>query len=134
MIDRIKDIIEEHVRKPNTVILAVIPGVEFETSVALGIAKKFDPTFSRTLWIINKLDLKDTHFNIIEHINNSKFKPGLGWVGVRTRVEKRGGSNLTIDERIRDEERWFRKHTYYKSQWGVSFGRSVLKENLIHYS
>ncbi|KAE8735911.1 Dynamin-related protein 3A isoform 2 [Hibiscus syriacus] len=86
---RIRIMIVEHINNENCIILAVSPAnSDLTTSGALQIAKLADPSGSRTVGVITKLDIMDRRTNACNFLLGSVAPLKLGYVGVVNRCQE----------------------------------------------
>ncbi|OMO61559.1 hypothetical protein CCACVL1_23431 [Corchorus capsularis] len=115
---RIRKMIMAHINNENCIILAVSPAnSDLATSDALQMAKLADPTGSRTVGVITKLDIMDRGTNACNFLLGRVVPLKLGYVGVVNRCQEDINKNRSIQEALAYEERFFREHPVYN---GVS--------------
>ena len=76
-------------------------------------AKEFDPQGERTIGIITKIDLMDEGTNAIDLLNGSTYHLKLGYYGVKCRSQQNINDNMTIEDAVKAEARFFREHEAY---------------------
>ncbi|XP_039024007.1 dynamin-related protein 3A-like isoform X1 [Hibiscus syriacus] len=115
---RIRRMIMEHINNENCIILAVSPAnSDLATSDALQIAKLADPSGSRTVGVITKLDIMDRGTNACNFLLGRVVPLKLGYVGVVNRCQEDINKNRSIQEALAYEEQFFGDHPVYN---GVS--------------
>ncbi|XP_021276050.1 dynamin-related protein 3A-like isoform X2 [Herrania umbratica] len=115
---RIRNMIMAYITNENCIILAVSPAnSDLATSDALQIAKLADPTGSRTVGVITKLDIMDRGTNACNFLLGRVVPLKLGYVGVVNRCQEDINKNRSIREALAYEERFFHDHPVYN---GVS--------------
>ncbi|XVE71284.1 hypothetical protein DITRI_Ditri10aG0138900 [Diplodiscus trichospermus] len=115
---RIRRMIMAHINHENCIILAVSPAnSDLATSDALQIAKLADPTGSRTVGVITKLDIMDRGTNACNFLLGRVVPLKLGYVGVVNRCQEDINKNRSIREALEYEEQFFHDHPVYN---GVS--------------
>ncbi|XP_022731282.1 dynamin-related protein 3A-like isoform X2 [Durio zibethinus] len=115
---RIRRMIMAHINNENCIILAVSPAnSDLATSDALQIAKLADPTGSRTVGVISKLDIMDRGTNACNFLLGRVVPLKLGYVGVVNRSQEDINKNRSIQEALAYEEQFFHDHPVYN---GVS--------------
>ncbi|TYH15716.1 hypothetical protein ES288_A05G064500v1 [Gossypium darwinii] len=113
---RIRRMIMAHINNENCIILAVSPAnSDLATSDALQIAKLADPTGSRTVGVITKLDIMDRGTNACNFLLGKVVPLKLGYVGVVNRCQEDINKNRSIQEAIAYEEQFFHDHPVYNS-------------------
>lgn len=90
--DNIKDMIEsmliKYIQNPRTIIISIVPStIDVESDMGLGLIKRFDPDFRRTIGVLTKVDmLRDSN---VEHYLSNKISRnlqlGYGYYAVRNR-------------------------------------------------
>ncbi|EDO17174.1 hypothetical protein Kpol_1072p44 [Vanderwaltozyma polyspora DSM 70294] len=90
---KIANLCDRYLQAPN-IILAISPAdVDLANSSALRASKRVDPTSSRTIGVITKLDLVDPE-TARDILNNKKYPLKMGYVGVITKnIDSRDGTN-----------------------------------------
>ncbi|KAK8980360.1 hypothetical protein V6N11_061570 [Hibiscus sabdariffa] len=115
---RIRRMILAHIKNENCIILAVSPAnSDLATSDALQIAKLADPSGSRTVGVITKLDIMDRGTNACNFLLGKVVPLKLGYVGVVNRCQEDVNKNRSIQEALACEEQFFHDHPVYN---GVS--------------
>lgn len=113
---RIRRMIMAHINNENCIILAVSPAnSDLATSDALQIAKLADPTGSRTVGVITKLDIMDRGTNACNFLLGKVVPLKLGYVGVVNRCQEDINKNRSIEEALAYEEQFFHDHPVYNS-------------------
>ncbi|KAH9760234.1 dynamin-1-like protein [Citrus sinensis] len=86
---RIRKMIMAYIRQENCIILAVSPAnSDLATSDALQMAREADPTGSRTIGVITKLDIMDRGTNACNFLLGKVVPLRLGYVGVVNRSQE----------------------------------------------
>lgn len=111
-----RQLILEHISKPNSVILAVTPAnSDLVNSDALKIAREVDPAGLRTIGVLTKLDLMDSGTHAADILmNRAAFRLRLGFVGVVSRSQHDINVNKPIVEALRQEIDFFKSHPHYR--------------------
>ncbi|XP_030951181.1 dynamin-related protein 3A-like isoform X4 [Quercus lobata] len=111
---RIRKMIMAHIRQENCIILAVTPAnSDLATSDALQMAREADPTGSRTIGVITKLDIMDRGTDARNFLLGKVVPLRLGYVGVVNRSQEDINKNRSIAEALAYEEQFFRDHPVY---------------------
>lgn len=113
---QIRNLVLEFIEKPNSIILAVTPAnVDLVNSDALKIAREVDPSGSRTIGVLTKLDLMDTGTDAMDILqNNGSFKLKLGFIGVVNRSQHDINLNVPVSDALRSEMDFFKNHPKYR--------------------
>ncbi|KAJ6438243.1 glutathione s-transferase [Purpureocillium lavendulum] len=107
----VKTLIESYVKKPNSIVLLVIPASgELANNYSLGLAKEVDPQRERTLGVITKPDqprprssMEQVYMQLAKN-QEPTHKLKLGWHVLRNRAEE----EESLDDRDAIEEAFFR--------------------------
>ncbi|KAK4600539.1 hypothetical protein RGQ29_010258 [Quercus rubra] len=111
---RIRKMIMAHIRQENCIILAVTPAnSDLATSDALQMAREADPTGSRTIGVITKLDIMDRGTDARNFLLGKVVPLRLGYVGVVNRSQEDINKNRSIAEALAYEEQFFHDHPVY---------------------
>ncbi|XP_035549361.1 dynamin-related protein 3A-like isoform X2 [Juglans regia] len=131
---RIRKMIMAHISQENCIILAVSPAnSDLATSDALQMAREADPTGSRTIGVITKLDIMDRGTDARNFLLGKVVPLHLGYVGVVNRSQEDINKNRSIAEALAYEERFFRDHPVYcglSNHCGIPQLASVLNQIL----
>ncbi|KAK2658873.1 hypothetical protein Ddye_005406 [Dipteronia dyeriana] len=112
--ERIRGMIMAHIKQENCIILAVSPAnSDLATSDALQMAKAADPTGSRTIGVITKLDIMDRGTNACNFLLGKVVPLSLGYVGVVNRCQEDINQNRSIQDALAYEAQFFRDHPVY---------------------
>jgi ethanolamine utilization protein EutP (predicted NTPase) len=85
---KIEDMLIKYIKNPRSIILSIIPAtIDVESDMGLGLIKKYDPEFKRTIGVITKIDLlKDS--NVVPYLSGNISKSlqlGYGYYAIRNR-------------------------------------------------
>ncbi|KAK2954178.1 dynamin-related protein [Blattamonas nauphoetae] len=134
---QILDMIEEYIKSPRTIILAVSPGnVDIANSDALKLAHKWDPQGYRTLGVVTKLDLLDKGTDAADILTNKVIPLRLGYIGLCLRSQKDITENKSMKKALEDEEQFFRSHPAYASfsdKCGTAYLGKAMNQLLLHH-
>ena len=134
---QVRELVLEYISNPNAIILAITPAnTDLANSDALKIAKEVDPTYSRTIGVITKIDLMDGGTNAVDILNNKIFPLKFGYIGVVCRSQKDNNNKKAIVEAIKAEQEYFDNHLEYKSVrnvLGIKTLTSTLSSILIEH-
>uniref|UniRef100_A0AC34FPG3 Dynamin GTPase domain-containing protein n=1 Tax=Panagrolaimus sp. ES5 TaxID=591445 RepID=A0AC34FPG3_9BILA len=107
----IKAMVDEYVKNPKSLILAVTPANnDVNNSDALHIAKKYDPERLRTICVLTKIDLMDKGTNANDLLMGKKFYFKHGIIGVRCRSQEEVANKTSVEDCLKQEEEFFRKN------------------------
>ena len=105
----IEKIIDQYIRNPKALILAVTPAnADISTSDALYYAKKYDPEGKRTLCVLTKIDIMDRGTDAYDMLIGKTIPVKLGIIGVLNRSQEEINNNKSIEECLGNEEVFFR--------------------------
>ncbi|KAH9798700.1 Dynamin-related protein 3A [Citrus sinensis] len=111
---RIRKMIMAYIRQENCIILAVSPAnSDLATSDALQMAREADPTGSRTIGVITKLDIMDRGTNACNFLLGKVVPLRLGYVGVVNRSQEDINKNRSMQDALAYEKNFFRDHPVY---------------------
>ncbi|KAH7574035.1 hypothetical protein JRO89_XS03G0242900 [Xanthoceras sorbifolium] len=111
---RIRRMIMAHIKQENCIILAVTPAnSDLATSDALQMAKEADPTGTRTIGVITKLDIMDRGTNACNFLLGKVVPLCLGYVGVVNRCQEDINQNRSIQDALAYEAQFFRDQPVY---------------------
>ncbi|GMP83820.1 hypothetical protein CsSME_00037605 [Camellia sinensis var. sinensis] len=111
---RIRKMIMSYIKQEACIILAVSPAnSDLATSDALQMAKEADPTGSRTIGVITKLDIMDRGTNARNFLLGKVVPLRLGYIGVVNRSQEDINKNRSIAEALAYEEQFFRDNPIY---------------------
>lgn len=135
---QIRDLVYDYVEKPNSIILAVTPAnVDLANSDALKVAREVDPTGSRTIGVLTKLDLMDSGTDALDILRNEgAFSLKLGFIGVVNRSQHDINLNKPVVDALKNEQDYFKSHPQYRSLWprcGSAFLARELNKILLEH-
>ncbi len=136
--DQIKDIEEvttkmahRYCKEDRTIILAVIPAnADMTTSQGLHLARQWDPSGSRTLGVITKIDIMDRGTDASSMINNREVPLKLGYVGVKNRTQEDINNKVKVGAALLTEDEYFKNHPVYRNMDMKNFGTRALTKKL----
>ncbi|XP_015168753.1 dynamin-related protein 3A-like isoform X1 [Solanum tuberosum] len=112
---RIRDMIMSYIKQETSIILAVSPAnADLANSDALQMAKQVDPTGTRTIGVITKLDIMDKGTNARNFLLGKVIPLRFGYIGVVNRSQEDINNNRPIREALAYEEQFFRDYHVYR--------------------
>mmetsp|Transcript_32623 Transcript_32623/g.56664 ORF Transcript_32623/g.56664 Transcript_32623/m.56664 type:complete len:633 (-) Transcript_32623:50-1948(-) len=130
IVERVKKMVVEYIKAPNTIILAVTPAnVDIATSDSLSIARTVDPEGKRTIGVLTKLDLMDRGTSAANVLNGTAYPLALGYVGVICRGQADIDDNMSFERHLKNEEKFFKQNRIY-GEYGSSQGTPFLRRRL----
>lgn len=112
---RIRNMIMSYIKQETSIILAVSPAnADLANSDALQMAKQVDPTGTRTIGVITKLDIMDKGTNARNFLLGKVIPLRLGYIGVVNRSQEDINNNRPIREALAYEEQFFRDYHVYR--------------------
>ncbi|KAH0643653.1 hypothetical protein KY289_034627 [Solanum tuberosum] len=112
---RIRNMIMSYIKQETSIILAVSPAnADLANSDALQMAKQVDPTGTRTIGVITKLDIMDKGTNARNFLLGKVIPLRLGYIGVVNRSQEDINNNRPIREALAYEEQFFRGYHVYR--------------------
>lgn len=134
-VQTVKMMVQKYMDNPKSIILAIVNAAnDMSDHTILALAKKIDPTGSRTLGIITKPDTvpegSASQINILRLANNenTQWHLALGWHVVRNQKWEERHEHL--DARDQEEQRWFAKTAWTKALSPQSLGIGPLRSHL----
>ncbi|KAF4358572.1 hypothetical protein F8388_014343 [Cannabis sativa] len=118
---RVREMIMTQIRQEKCIILAVSPAnSDLATSDALQMARDADPTGSRTIGVITKLDIMDRGTDARNFLLGKVVPLRLGYIGVINRSQESQdiNKNRSIADALSREEKFFRDHPVYSGLSG----------------
>ena len=109
----VDQLIESYMKQRKSIILAVVAANnQLANQLVLQRARKHDPTKERTIGVITKPDLAGSsnaqRYLDLARGRESMHKLALGWYVLRNRSEEERSSEVEVDARDDNEERFFR--------------------------
>uniref|UniRef100_A0A914QCV9 Dynamin-type G domain-containing protein n=1 Tax=Panagrolaimus davidi TaxID=227884 RepID=A0A914QCV9_9BILA len=131
----IKAMVEEYVKNPKSLILAVTPANnDANNSDALHIAKKYDPERIRTICVLTKIDLMDKGTNAYDLLTGKKFPVKLGIIGVRCRSQEEILNKTSVEDCLAQEAEFFQKnYRPIARKNGMPYLRQQLNKLLVNH-
>lgn len=127
---RIEEMCRKFVTNKNAIILAVSSAnIDISNSDALQLARSVDPTYSRTIGVLTKLDLMDKGTDAVDVLAGRIIKLKLGFVPVINRSQTDILQKKTIESALKDEKIFFDNHPSYKKN-KLYCGTSYLVQKL----
>ncbi|KAK4349536.1 hypothetical protein RND71_032291 [Anisodus tanguticus] len=112
---RIRNMIMSYIKQETSIILAVSPAnADLANSDALQMAKEVDPTGTRTIGVITKLDIMDKGTDARNFLLDKVIPLRLGYIGVVNRSQEDINNNRPIREALAYEEQFFRDYHVYR--------------------
>ncbi|KAJ8538780.1 hypothetical protein K7X08_030076 [Anisodus acutangulus] len=112
---RIRNMIMSYIKQETSIILAVSPAnADLANSDALQMAKEVDPTGTRTIGVITKLDIMDKGTDARNFLLGKVIPLRLGYIGVVNRSQEDINNNRPIREALAYEEQFFRDYHVYR--------------------
>jgi GTP-binding protein EngB required for normal cell division len=134
LIPDIQALVEEYLKNPRCIILAVVPAnVDFHNSQIMAEAKRVDPETQRTIPVITKPDLIDAgaEDNVLALLMGKKISFSLGFHMIKGRGQASLDSNESIQDGLQKEAIFFERSEPWKSVQDRSFfGTHLLREKL----
>jgi hypothetical protein len=121
----------DYMKNPRSIILAVISAAnDFNNQVVVKLARRIDPTGSRTLGVITKPDRIDTPEGveaIREIASNKTVEFALGWHVLRSKSDRPEERKFYSRERDIQEKRFFKT-----ARWNTLDPNILGIDNLVH--
>eukprot|EP00040_Diaphanoeca_grandis_P008233 m.44464 g.44464 ORF g.44464 m.44464 type:complete len:774 (-) comp19685_c0_seq1:28-2349(-) len=132
---QIRQLVYRYIQNSKSIILAVSPAnSDIATSDSLQIAKDVDPTASRTIGVVTKLDLMDHGTDAKELLSGRVVPLQLGMVGVVNRSQRDINQKKSIESAIQTEEDFFAmNYATLNHQCGTPYLAKTLSRILMHH-
>jgi dynamin 1-like protein len=131
IVEDIKNMVTDVVRRPFSLILAVTPAnQDLATSDALLLARQVDPAGDRTIGVITKLDLMDRGTDAREALQNRVYPLKLGYIGVVNRSQSDLNRRLPLAAARKKEREFFEDKTCPYSDFADRCGSAYLVSTL----
>lgn len=129
---QLRKMILHFISNPNSIIVAVSSATEdISNSEALKIARDVDPSGSRTIGVLTKLDLMDPGTDASAVLLNQIVPLQLGYVGVVNRGQRDIQENVPIHAALAAERNFFEGHTTYRTMSSrIGLGTAFLSSRL----
>ncbi|PAA83032.1 hypothetical protein BOX15_Mlig016602g3 [Macrostomum lignano] len=132
---QVRTMIWEFISKDNCLILAVSPAnSDLANSDALKLAKEADPSGSRTIGVLTKLDLMDAGTDARDVLENRFLPLRRGYVGVVNRSQKDVDGRKDISSAMAAERKFFLGHPAYRhmaERMGTAHLQRCLNQQLV---
>lgn len=107
------NLVLSYVRDPRTIILCTVQAnIDLSTSDAIKISKQIDQNGERTICALTKVDLIDRGSDILNILNNDEVVLKYGYVGVKNRSAQDIKENVTVQQGLDLEEKFFSQDKY----------------------
>ncbi len=134
--DKIERLVGKFASQESTLILAILPGrADLEADMGLEIVKKYDPSGTRTVGVLTKLDLMNDAGDVVKYLENKvskdlQLKHGYFAVKNRNSNEK---DTLSVEEGLEKERTYFQNHPLLsRDTLRLRVGSPSLKRYLAH--
>jgi GTP-binding protein EngB required for normal cell division len=135
--NQIEDLIGDYIKSEETIILSVVAARnDVEADVGVGLVKKYDANFSRTLGVLTKVDLMNQDTDVSDYVKGTiskNLKMNYGYYLVRNRTNKEM-LTLTMKEGFDKESAFFNTHPVYSKMNSLEkskLGTSNLRDKLV---
>jgi GTP-binding protein EngB required for normal cell division len=112
------NMLSKYIKNPRTVILSVIPATnDVEADMGLGLIKKFDPNFRRTVGVLTKTDLLPPEEDVNRYLTDNISKDlqvRHGYYAVRNRSNDEM-VHMSVDDGYALESNFFTGHKVYSA-------------------
>lgn len=137
---QIRNMCETFIKNPNAIILAVTPAnTDLANSDAIQLAQAVDPTGTRTVGVLTKLDLMDPGTDCADILMNQVIPLRRGYIAVINRGQRDIDMDRSIREGLKKEEAYFKNHPVYSrdrallQKCGASRLAKALNQMLMHH-
>ncbi|KAI1430646.1 interferon-induced GTP-binding protein Mx2 [Xylaria sp. CBS 124048] len=133
-IELVRNMVKKHSKSQSTCILAIIPcNVDPATQEILKLAKKADPTMTRTMAVLTKPDLAIEQVNqriVIDHVLGKRGDLTLGYYVVKNRGPDPDDAIKTLAHGQADEREFFTRHPWSELAHTGKTGIVCLKQRV----
>ncbi|KAH9811128.1 P-loop containing nucleoside triphosphate hydrolase protein [Melampsora americana] len=136
--EKIQQLCEKYLRKPNLILSVCAADVDLANSPALRASRRVDPHGYRTIGVVTKMDLVDPKIGV-SILSNEKYRLQLGYVGVVCKSSKSGssrregiGGNSQMNQLAEHEHQFFRSHPDAYGEPNLMLGTVRLKQRLMN--
>jgi hypothetical protein len=116
--DQIEKLIGNYIKHEETIILSVIPArTDVEADVGVGLVKKYDPEFTRSIGVLTKVDLMNVDTDVSSYVKgdiSKNLRMNYGYYLVRNRSNKEM-AEITMIEGFDKEMNFFKEHRVYST-------------------
>ena len=134
---QIRKMVMEYISNPAAIILAIsAANQDLANSEALKIAQEVDPSGSRTIGVLSKIDLMDKGTDAMDILLGKIFPLKLGYIGIVNRSQQDIMDNVPIEESLQRERLFFRQHPLYRNiahRLGVAYLTRSLSVILVNH-
>ncbi len=129
--DQIQDLNRSYMNDPRNILTVVNSAVaDPMTSMALRESMKSDPTSTRSLGIVTKVDLAGKNKDALARLLQNQILPlGMGRVGIRCRTQQEQLDGVSFEEVIDREQEWI-DESKLQGVGGIRLGVPKLREVL----
>lgn len=111
----ISEMAKRYCKDERTIILCVIPAnADMATSEALRFSQELDPSGSRTIGVITKIDIMDKGTDARKMILNKEIPLKLGYIGVKGRSQEDINNKISVHDGLDIENEFFSSHPAYR--------------------
>jgi hypothetical protein len=135
--EQIENLIGEYIKSEETIILAVVPAREdVEADVGVGLIKKYDPNFARSIGVLTKIDIMNQDTDVANYVKGTiskNLRMKFGYYLVRNRTNKEL-SSISMKDGFDKEKNFFDSHPVYSRLGPIEkkqMGTGNLREKLV---
>ncbi len=136
--EQIEQLIGKYIKSEETIILSVIAARnDVEADVGVGMVKRYDQNFSRSIGVLTKIDLMNSDTDVSEYVKGTiskNLKMNYGYYLVRNRTNKEVVS-ISMAEGCNKEMEFFNTHPIYSKLLigeKTKLGTNNLRDKLVH--
>eukprot|EP00658_Telonema_sp_P-2_P035300 TRINITY_DN2569_c0_g1_i15.p1 TRINITY_DN2569_c0_g1~~TRINITY_DN2569_c0_g1_i15.p1 ORF type:complete len:722 (+),score=216.66 TRINITY_DN2569_c0_g1_i15:286-2451(+) len=136
VVQDINNMVEDYVADENVIILAISPAnQDLANSDALAMSRKHDPSGSRTIGVLTKLDLMDQGTDATAMLENKEYPLRLGYVGVVNRSQKAINERQPMKVAFAEERKFFEANASYMHmahRMGTAYLSKIINKVLVN--
>jgi dynamin 1-like protein len=114
--EQIEKLIGSYIKSEETIILSIIPArTDVEADVGVGLVKKYDPDFNRSIGVLTKVDLMNVDTDVSSYVSGNiskNLRMNYGYYLVRNRTNKEM-NEITMHDGFKKEQAFFQNHSVY---------------------
>lgn len=126
-----RDMALRYVKDPRSIILCVIPAnQDLTTSEALKLMREIDPTGSRSIGCLTKIDIMNRGDDATKILKNQEIPLRYGYVGIKNRCQEDVVNNIPVSQSLKAEREFFTKSPIYSTLPPDTFSTESLTKKL----
>jgi replication fork clamp-binding protein CrfC len=129
--DITKNMALRYITEKRSIILCVIPAnQDLSTSEALKILREIDPSGERSIGCLTKVDIMNRGDDARKMLKNEDVPLRYGYVGIKNRCQEDINNNVSVEDSLKAEKKYFTTSPIYSSLPADLFGTDSLTKKL----